>query len=1138
MIKFILGKSGSGKSHRILEEMAKAYEKNRTDQLILLIPEQYSLEASADFMDKMDQSGHIHMDVLSFKRLAHRVFEQTGATDRVQISDLGKTMLLRHIFAQHAETLQVYGRMSGRSGFMKTFNRLIAELKRAQVTEESLQRQIEGLEDSLLKRKLEDIALLYRAFETQMHTAYFDDEDVLNLLIEKMDDALFLKNASLWVDGFNGFTQQEYAVLEKLMVQVPNVHIALTYAEDEQGQAQEVFASSAKTLERLQNMARELGLETKVAFCQRQASESGQAGSIMEAASSALFSYPLKAYMKEQSKIELYACQSRHIEALMVGREIVCLAREKGYSWRDIAVVTPQIDDYAMDFKRIFHAMNIPYFLDEKRSVMNHPLVQYLLGILRFYAFGYRYEDAFRVLKSGLSDLTEPEIQYLENYVLAYGIKRSAWLSPFTKGGEAEAEEAEKLRLKWIEPLEPLFKKLKKTMSVEDLALNLFKHMERAELHETLTEHTEMLFERGLLDQANESAQVWNATLEILDQLVELIGHDRLEVKEFIKLLETGFASTEVGIIPPARDRVLIGSLERSRSHDIKALFIVGVNDGRLPMVGESGGILSDADKVMLKESGMALKSDYETLSKEEQLSVYQTLSKPSEKLYLSYAMSDSDGKAMRPSVYFERLKKILPKTRVTVELMLAADDPMAYVATPESTLQVLIEQKRSLMDSGKTHAFWDTLENWYEQSAVYAPRYDLIRAGFNHKNQVKPIGKTLANKLYGAPLKSSVSRFEKYVQCPFAHFVSYGLKPTERKRYKIELPDLGTIYHESVERFSMMLDKEKLDWNTLEKKDSDRIIESIIDEVALTYGHHIFDSSSRYAYLIKRIKRVGRRAAWTITSQIKSGQFTPSAYELAFKENGGEESVPPILLELPDGDTILLEGRIDRIDVFEDGESKVVKIVDYKSGSRRFHLSDVFYGLQIQLVVYLDAIIQNAHYLKADSLIPGGVFYFKIDDPMVQMDVYKPEEVASSIRQALKMDGLVVKDVNVITAMDDSMEAGSKSDVIPAELKKDGSVSSRSSAIDAEDFKRLIEHVRHLMAEIGQEIVGGKIKIEPCRYSGVTSCDYCPYRGICQFDQLFENNRYRYMKKKKSEEVLEELRSKAQQEGKEDEHA
>lgn len=1137
MLRFIVGRAGSGKSHRILREMSAAYDRNKTDNLILLIPEQYSLEASADFMDKMGQQGHIHMDVLSFKRLAHRVFEETGATDRVQISELGKTMLLRRIFDKHAADLKVYGKMAGRSGFMESFNRLIAEMKRAQVTEADMERQVEGLEDSLLRRKLEDITTLYRAFNEQMAGSYFDDEDILDLLIEKIDEATFLKDMKIWVDGFNGFTQQEYVVLEKLMKHAPYMTVALTYDPDRLASDRDLFNSTEKTFNRLNALAIEAGVQVEkkqIKLTDDVLSEKASKNSpVIKHTATELFAYPFKQWKQEQDAISLLACQTRHSEIERIGRDIVKLARENNYAWRDISVVTPDINDYAMHIKRTFAAMNIPYFLDEKRSIMNSPLVQYILGLLKFFAYGYKYEDAFRVLKTGLTPISTEDGQVLENYALAYGIRYGAWWKPFTKGKEEEIEQVEPIRMAWMEGLEPLKKTILKAKDIRTISTELFYHLERSGLHERLTDYTETLFEKGLLDQANESAQIWNATLEILDQLVELIGDDKIALKEYIKLLETGFASTEIGIIPPAKDRVLVGNLERSRSHDIKALFVVGVNDGKLPGVGESGGILSDADKVFLKDAGLKFKSDYATLSEEEQLSIYQSLAKPSEKLVLSYAMSDNEGKGLRPSVYLERIKKILPELKTETDILSHLDVDMERISTPESTLQVLIENKRILKDTDRTEPFWDTVEKWYVESPKYHNRYEMVEVGYDHKNQVQSIGKNLASKLYGSPLKSSVSRFEKYVQCPFAHFISYGLKPEERKLYQIELPDLGTIYHESVERFSYMLDKEKLNWRNLTREASDRIIDQIIDDVAGDYGHNIFESSKRYEYLIKRIKRVGRRAAWTITDQIKSGKFSPSAYELAFREGGGPDSVPPILLELPNGETIFLEGRIDRIDVYNDGEEKFVKIVDYKSGSRKFHLSDVFYGLQIQLVVYLDAVIQNAHYLKADALIPSGMFYFKIDDPMVESDGYNPEAIESQIRQALRMDGLTVKDVNVIQAIDETLEPGGKSEVIPVELKKDGEVSSRSSAVEADDFKLLIEHVRSLMAQIGQEIVGGKVKIEPCRYSGMTSCDYCPYKGICQFDQLFENNKYRYMKKKKDQEVLEEIRK-----GKGEDHA
>jgi len=1121
LLRFIVGRTGSGKSHRILKEMATAYEKNKTDNIILLIPEQYSLEASSDFMEKMGQHGHIHLDVLSFKRLAHRVFEETGATDRVQISDMGKTMLLRRIFEKHASELKVYGRMAGRGGFMESFNRLIAEMKRAQISTEHMERQFEGLEDGLLKRKLEDITTLYRAFQDQMEGSYFDDEDVLDLLIEKMDEATFLKDMKIWIDGFNGFTMQEFVILEKLMKHASHMTIGLTYDPDRTTTDRDLFSSTNRTFNKLYDLAQQSGVKVENFMMKTR-----ETCAPIDHIGRELFAYPFKTYNDDQSSVRLLACQTRHTEIERVGREIVKLARENDFKWRDIAVVTPDIQDYTMHIKRTFTSMNIPFFLDEKRSIMNNPLVQYVMGILKFFAYGYRYEDAFRILKTGLTNVSVENAQILENYALAYGIKRGDWWRPFTRGDEETLEEIEAIRNEWMTHLEPLKNKILKAKTIKSISTELFLHMERSGLHERLTEYTETLFEEGLLDEANESAQIWNATLEILDQLVELIGDDKIALKDYIKLIETGFASTEVGIIPPARDRVLVGNLERSRSHDIKALFVVGVNDGKLPMVGESGGILSDSDKVFLKESGMTFKSDYQTLSEEEQLSIYQTLSKPSELLYISYATSDRDGKGLRPSVYVERIKKIMPKLRTESDVITHMSVDLNRVATPESTLQVLIENKRVLMDTHKIEPFWDTVESWYQSKADWNERYDMVLAGYDHKNQVSSIGKNMAGKLYGMPLKSSVSRFEKYVQCPFAHFVSYGLKPEERKLYQIQLPDLGTIYHESVEQFSHMLDQEKLNWKSLERKDCDRIIDGIIDEVASGYGHNIFESSKRYEYLMKRIKRVGRRAAWTIADQIKSGKFSPSAYELAFKEGGGPDSVPPILLELPNGETIFLEGRIDRIDVYDDGDEKHVKIVDYKSGSRKFHLSDVFYGLQIQLVVYLDAVIQNAHYLKADSLSPSGMFYFKIDDPMVESDTYNPDKIESQIRQALRMDGLTVKDVNVIQAIDETLEPGGKSDVIPVELKKDGEISSRSSAVEAEDFKLLIQHVRSLMAQIGQEIVGGKVKIEPCRYSGITSCDYCPYKGICQFDPLFENNKFRYMKKKKDDEVLDEIRT------------
>ncbi len=1129
MIRYLLGRSGTGKSKRIREEIARAYDKDRTDNVILLVPEQFSLEASDALIEEAEIQGHIHMDVLSFKRLAHRVLSETGMNHLVEITDLGKTMLLRKAFEEHAASLQVFGRMAGRDGFMESFIRLLSEFKRAEVTPEALEQRIEPLEDGLLRRKLEDITLLYTAFQQKLTDAYVDEEGLYSLLLEKIDQVAFLKDAKIWIDGFNGFTGQEYSILEKLMTRCAYVTVALTVNSDPNASDRETFDATWKTLRRLHQIAKDHDIEEKkTSFPLQGESPAGEhqprEATMVRHLEKALYAYPTETFQGLDNSLMVMKATSKHIEVEMVADQILHKVREHGWMWRDVAVVAADLDTYGLAIKRSFQEHDIPFFMDEKRPVTGNPIIQYVLSLLNTLQGGFLYEDVFRMVKTGLSNLSRAEGEMLENYCLAYGIKGKQWQEAFHKGSEAELEVAEPLRQRLMASLEGANKSLKGRLNVRQRAEALVQHFADRNLYEALDQWTEELRAAQLLDEANEAAQIWNILMEVLDQLVELMGEEAINLKTFIQLLETGFSTYQIGVIPPARDRVLVGSLERSRTHEIKALFILGINDGVLPSAGTPGGVLQDEEKEYLQAEGLELKSDFTTLAMEEQLSIYQTIARPTDFLAFSCALGDDDGKAKRPSILLERVLTLFPDLRAVTDVIPDESLEWSKVTRPAATFKHVVKNMRDQVDGNPTASIWWDVQTWYAQSPQWTEALNRCQAGLFHKNQVSTIGQSHAHALYNTPLHSSVSRMERYVQCPFSHFVQYGLRPSERKEYAVALPDIGTIYHYSLEAFSKVMHKEKLDWFSLERQDCERMIDQVVDEVTGKYGNVVFESNHRYQYLVERIKRVGRRAAWTLAEQVRAGKFIPAAFELAFEDSLDPYTVPPIVIELPSGERIYLEGRIDRVDILKDGDQQFVKIVDYKSGSRRFSLSDAFHGLQIQLIVYLDAILTNKHYLRADELYPSGVFYFKIDDPMIESAGGDREAIEAEIKRTLKMDGLAVEEFHILQSMDESLDAGTKSDVIPVEIKKDGTVSSRSSTIETEAFTALISHVRHLVGQIGQEIVDGKIRIEPCKHSGITSCDWCPYRGICQFDQQFEDNSFRYIRKLSDEEVMDHL--------------
>lgn len=1125
-IRYIIGRAGTGKTHLIFKEInSRLQQEQENHKLILLVPEQFTLQAEFDLIYKNKLSGIMRIQVLSFDRLAHKVFDEVGGLKRIDINELGKIMVLRRLFDKYSKDLEIYQKATKQEGFLSSFCELISEFKKNDISPELLKETFHSLENgNMLKRKLHDMGYMYEKFNEYMGGKYNDEEDKFNMLIEKIQDAKFLDGAEIWLDGFSGFTQQEYKIIEKLILKGRKVNVSLTLDLNESIRDRDLFTTTRETFNKLRQIARRHNVkETKTVL-----NGTFNRPEELTHLESEVYAYPYKRYKGRLECIEMFAGTNQYTEIENVACRIISLVRDKGYRWKDIALVNGAMDIYGPTIKRVFNEYGIPFFLDEKRSIMNNPIIKLILSALDIIRRHFKYEDVFRFIKTGFCGLNKEEYEKLENYVLKFGIDGNRWLEDF-KYEEEDLEEINEIRKKFITPFIDLKTKIKNKSQVSDLSTYIFQFLSELDIEEKLDSWIERLKEDGRLEYVNENTQIWNIVMEVFDQLVEILGDVKVSLKEYAKILEAGFSQYEVGIIPPTIDQVFVGNLERSRSHDIKALFVVGVNDGILPSGLGDEGLLLDDEKMVIKDIGIPISSDSETRAAEERFSIYTVLTKPSEYLWISYALSDAEGSALRPSILVDRIRKLYPKLEIKSDIVRAYGDEdkekqLNLISTPFSTFKYLIESLRLKIDGNPVNSLWDEVYEWYYNDEAWKKKLGTIIEGLFHNNQESYIGEERARTLYNVPLKSSISRLEKFVNCPFAHFINYGLNPEERKEYKIKTPDIGRIFHDSMEKFAKALTLEEISWKDLGREKCDEIVERIIDDIAPEFENKVLLSSHRYKYLIKKLKRVGKRAAWTLTEHIKKGDFNPSFYEVGFGE-GSYSKVPPIIIELPNGEQIKLEGRIDRVDILKDKDRSYVKIIDYKSGNKKFSLSDVYYGLQIQLIVYLDAIMENADKLVADDVHPAGVFYFKLDDPMIETEEDNTEVIEKEIMKQLKLDGIIAKDIKIAKAMDRDIEDERSSYVIPAALKKDGDFAKYSSVLEETDIIYLIKHVRNLVVEIAGEILKGNIKIEPCKVKDNVSCNYCQYIGICQFDKNFENNNYRVIKKLKDEEVIEKIK-------------
>ncbi|MFA6697817.1 MAG: helicase-exonuclease AddAB subunit AddB [Eubacteriales bacterium] len=1126
---YITGRSGTGKTSKVYSQIKEALNRGE-EGLILMVPEQFTLQAERDLIDHLGLAGLLNIEVLSLSRLSHKVFNEAGGLTRTHINEQGRHMVLRKILDDIKDQLTIYQTVSNQKGFIEKISDLLSDLKKHDIRPDQLLEVAEAKEDAgLLPMKLKDIARIYSAFNDYLEGRYLDSEDAVNLLIERMDKALFLRGARVWMDGFDYFAPQTIRVIEKLTSLADQVSITFTIGSlEDQASDQDIFATHALSLARIRRMARENAFKEHfdhLSHRGQSATDHMEGLATSKAAELSflereLYQYPYSQYRQEPKNLELFAASNLLSEVEALAIKIIAAVRERGWRFNEMAVVVGDLASYGSIIKRVFVEYGIPYFLDEKREVINNPIVDCLLVSLGIIERGYRYEDVFKYLKTGFSGLTTDEIEELENYCLEFGIRGKGWQDPFDKGEDSyPLDDLNAFREAFIGPFKRLAKNLKGEKTVEGMVKALYQFLEDIKLKEKLEAWIEDLRRAGMLDQVDENAQIWNIVLEVLDQLVEILGSHRVSIASFSRILEAGFSSLKLGIIPTTLDQVLVGDIKRSKVKDIKGLFVIGCNDGVLPSIQQGGGLIDDEEVEILKASGIELASSSLLMASNEKFSIYTAFSKPSDYLYISYSLANIEGSALRPSILVDRMRKLFKGLEVKSDIIRDEASELKLVSLPNSSYKYMVERMRTLADGGQAHDLWQDVYKWYFHNRDWDSRRKLMLDGLFHHNQEEPVGQRFSERLYQRPIKASITRLEKYVSCPFAHFVRYGLRPRDRRTFSIEAFDMGLVFHQSIEEFINKLNKEGLCWRDLEDDQCHAILEDVMDDILPTYNNGVLLSTNRYKYLSNRLKRVSHRAIWLLTDHIRRSSFEPIGQEISFGENA---SFPPIEIELENGEKLLLEGQIDRADIYEEDQDIYINVIDYKSGSNAFDLSEAYIGLKLQLLVYLEALLNEYQKKIKGQARPGGIFYFKIDDPLINTREKAVELVEKEIKKTLRLKGLVLNDVNIIRKMDKDIQGASE--VLPLGLKKDGSVTASSSVLDEQEFMGLLSHVKGLIGQIGTEIIKGQIKIEPIKKGNRSACTYCEYSGICQFDASLDENKYRNIPTVKKEDILEKL--------------
>lgn len=1073
-LQFILGPSEAGKSEYIYEDIIRRTMQDERENVIVLVPEQYSLEIQRKLVQKHPRGGSFQIDVIGFNRLAYRIFDELHIKPKKVLEDFGKSMLLRKAAQEHKEELSLYAGSLDKAGFIDEAKSLMSEIYQYDIPRERLREALQKLDDSeearVLARKLQDMLVIFDAFEEKKGQSFIVAEQMLELLTAAAEQSELIAGSEIVLDGFTGFTPIQLNLISVLLRRAKKVTIVLTIDaatyEKKHVAEHELFALTKQTIEHLLLTAEQAHVVVEPAlFLGKDGCKRWSKGHPLAHLEQNLFRYPYRVGKDEEQAITITAYDTPAQELTGVAEQIRTLVMEQGYRYRDIAIVSGNLEETAEFAKRILPQYEIPYFIDMTMPVKNHPCVDALTHVLRIVDENFSYDSVFAFLKSGVvKSLEQSEIEMLENYVLARGRKGiRSWSQPFLNG---EDDTVDEMRQVVMEILQPFYKAVsggKKKISVFVEAIYA--------LMETLSMETQF-----------EDAGLYEKVRQIFDKMVEIMPEDTVNVQEFEELFAVGMKDVTLGMVPPTLDMLVVGDITRTRLGDIRALFIVGVNDGVIPKRAGRSQIINDREKERLGAFGIHMAPTERVNSYTEQFYLYQNMTKPKDCLHLSYVCMSATNETMRPSYILDRIRRIFPDKKE-----LQGQRMENRIVTNKSGLEVLIIGIRELLEGNHSHEK-ETLQ-LYKLYLKHgdARTLERMKQAMQYQNLPEKLAEQVTQLIRLQDMAMSVSKLEQYASCAYAFFLRYILRLEERQIHGIDNRNVGMILHGAMEQmFCYVRDQKDNAWETLSEQERDAKTEEFVNEnFAKEYAGQELDAG-QYEVLRKSLIRIGKRTVQKLQAMMDAS-YKPRYFEYAFRKK----------LQVGD-EQLSLVGVVDRGDLYVNEAEQTIslRVIDYKSGAHEFDLGDLYEGLELQLAIYTDVMRElvdqewNKNRAEAEhyKIVTDSMYYYHMQDPYVQAE--NETEAEEARERQLTYKGL---------ARD-----------------------------DAEEFDTVLAYAEYKASALVTQMKSGVIDKNPMRESNKTACDYCAYKDVCRFDEKYGNNRYHYTKHsaKEKEQLLEEMHS------------
>lgn len=1106
-LQFILGTSGSGKSTHLDNFIIKESLAHPGQNYMILVPEQYTMETQMSITKFHPNHGTMNIDVLSFVRLAHKVFGLVGCTDYVVLDDMGKSVILQKASLMQQKELQVFGRNLKKSGFISELKSMLSELYQYGITPVQLEEaygKVQG--NPILKGKLQDMIQIYRSFQAELDEAVITAEELLPKMCEYLPDCGLLDGLTIGLDGYTGFTPVQYQVLEVLLKYGAKVMVTVTIDPgidcSKNLPEHDLFYLSCQTVRRLTEMAKNLDVPVEDPICLYEGHRFKDASAL-----EFLESHYLRSeVMSEQfdmtgTEVQVKVCQSPAEEVELICEEICQLVIDRGLRYRDIAIITGNPEAYNPLIATRLARLGIPCFIDQKNSLADHPLAQYLTGLQQIVIHDFAQDKVFQWLKCGLGVVHEDDINQLENYVYATGIKgHKKWEEPWfreKRSGEfIDFQEMNRIRELVGMPLLKFYEAWKQNdITVSARQKLLREYLEEQKIYDQLKLYAEAFDGKDMPLQASAYRQAYDLMLDLLEEIDKLLGDTVMSPKDYLACLESGIAEIKVGSIPLLADRLIVGDMQRTRLSDIKVLFFAGVNEGQVPAVRSGGGIFSDYDKEQLLKQEIELSPTSRLNSFMDRFYLYLALTRPSKELRISYTKTDSAGKGLRPSSCIPDILHMFPGLviRDASETGLYAE----RIHSRSGLWQYMIAQFKDVKQAMKEEN-WKLIFSYFNQEnpAEVAPLLQALADGYKEES----LSGALTKQLYGEILNASVSRLETQAACAFAHFVQYGLQLKERETFSFVASDMGTLFHEALDQYFKRAKQEGLSITELDEAKRKELVADCVQAAVARTNNHVLDDNARNRYLVNRLTKITERTVWSLGEQLKQTGYETDGSEVTFDSYNTEAFAIPLNEEWK----MALRGRIDRIDTKEDGDKLYVRIVDYKSGSKKFDLVSVYYGQQIQLVFYMEAAKELfKKERKGQTILPGGVLYYNISDPIVEKkDGMDEVAIQEAILKELMMNGMITED------------SCSPEEWKLREPKRKGSRPTPVELVSQTQFANVEHHVHELVRDLGNQIVSGKISVNPYLMGKSNPCAWCSYKSICGFDKKRRGFKFRNLNK------------------------